>query len=226
MKNASNFLARLIAVAALLGLGLAHSAKADNVDTFTSQVYYAGPSTDPSAPPDNPYGVVNTTPGNPIAGFALTSAGAQGTFTFDTNGNPGVQLVSTAPGLFTVDMYGAAASTMVNASGQLVTGTYTFNSSQDYFGIESAGGSTGFGCLSMQSCNTSGNPLDVTTINVVQGGIVTVSSSSLELVAAVTNTPTGAPEVDPKNAMVPLVLLAGAVLVFRGRRTKSVEVGV
>lgn len=226
MKNVKNYLTRLIAVTVLFGFGMAYSAKADNISSFTSQVYYAGPATDPTSPPDNPYGVVNTTPGNAISGFALTYAGSQGTLTFDTNGNPGVAITSATPGLFTVDLYGTAASGIVNSSGQLVAGVYTFSDANDYFGIAEAGGGTGGGCITGQACNTGTSPADVTTITVGPGGLVTVSSSSLELVSQISNTPTGAPEVDPRNAMVPFALLGGAVLVIRGRRTKSNEMGI
>ena len=225
MKKNRSFLLKLIAAAVVFGMGTVYSAKADNV-SFTSQVYYVGPSTDPTSPPDNPYGLTNTTTtGNPISGLALTSAGVQGTLTFNTNGNPGVSITSATPGLFTVNLYGAAASSIVSG-GNLVAGTYTFSDPNDYFGIATAGGSTSFGCLTGQICNTTGDPKDTANITVGPGGVVTVTSSSLELVAAVTDPPSGVPEIDPKNAMVPFVLLAGAVLVFRGRRTKSAEVGV
>jgi hypothetical protein len=224
MKQSKRFLTKLIAATALFGLGIAYSAKADSV-SFTSTVYYVGPTTDPSAPPDNPYGLVNTTPGNPISVLGITSAGGAGTLTFNTNGNPGVSLTSATPGLFTVNLYGAAASGIVTGT-TLNAGSYSFNAPNDYFGIATVGGTTNPGCNTGQACNPGSNPTAITTITVGPGGLVTVSSSSFELVAAPTSTPSGVPEVDPKNAMVPFVLLAGAALVFRGRRTKSAEVGV
>jgi hypothetical protein len=221
MAKHSSFLFKLIAAAVVFGLGTAYSAKADSY-SFSSTVYYAGPTTDPSAPPDNPFGVTNPVIGNAISGLALTSAGGQGTLTFNTNGNPGVSITSATPGLFTVNLYGAAASSIVTGT-TLNAGTYNFSDANDYFGIATAGGSTGFGCTAGQACNTGTSPVDVTTITVGPSGLITVSSSSLELVADPAP-PAGVPEIDPKNAMVPFALLAGVVLLVRGRRPKSAVV--
>jgi hypothetical protein len=203
------FLTKLLAVAALAGFGIAHSAKADSV-SFATTVYYAGPSSDGT---DNPFGVVNPI-GNAISTLAITPAGAAGTLTFNTSGNPGVSLTGTD---FTVMLYGATNTIVTGTT--LNTGVYTFNSASDYFGVATVGGTTGFGCTAGQTCNTGSNPLDVTTINVAASGVITVSSSSLELVAKQT-TPAGVPEIDPTSAMSPLALLAGAAMMIRGRRKK------
>lgn len=194
---------RLLALAALMVFGAAFSAKADDVLTYTNtQVYYVG--TDSTY---NPWGLTNSI-GNPISILNMTSAGAAGTLTFDTSGNPGVSLVSNTPGLFNVQLYGDTSG-MIN-NGQLVTGTYTFNSSQDTFSIN---GYT----------NSGSDPIDGVTINVAANGVVTLSSSSLELaMEPTTDAPPsgGAPEIDPATGMSAFTLISGAVLIIRGRRKK------
>ena len=94
-------------------------------------------------------------------------------------------------------------------------GTYTFNSASDYFGLKTVGGTTAFGCLTGQTCNTTADPEDIVTINVAQNGVVTLSSSSLEVVALV-------PENDPRSPIAPLVLLVGAAMLIGERRQKIV----
>ena len=206
MGKTGSLLTKFLAVAAFLGLGMMHSAKADSV-TINSNFYYAGPSTDGA---DNPFGIVNVG-GNAISTLAITSAGAPGTLVFNTSGNPGVSLTGAD---FTVSLFGPV-NTIVTGS-TLNTGTYTFNSASDYFGIKSAGGTTGFGCLAGQTCNTSANPQDIVTINVAANGVVTLSSSSLEVVTQAQ--PAGVPEIDPTSSLSPLALLVGAAMIIRGRR--------
>jgi archaellum component FlaF (FlaF/FlaG flagellin family) len=186
----------ILIVATLVSLGMAYSTKADTLTFAGIQVYYAG---DPSEGMDNPWGVTNPG-GNAISILGMTPAGAPGTLTFDTGGNPGVSLVSSTPGLFDVNLYGD--TTNIISAGKLVTGSYTFNSPSDTFEIN------GF-------TNAGANPVDAVTINVAADGVVTLGSSSLELV---TDPPSGVPEVDPTSAMSPPALLAGAVLIIRGRR--------
>lgn len=196
---------RLLTLAALMVLGTAFSAKADDMLTYTNtQVYYVGPSSDGT---DNPFGLTNSI-GNSISILNMTSAGAPGTLVFNTSGNPGVSLVSNTPGLFDVSLYGNTSGMI--SGGQLVAGSYTFNSSLDTFDIN---GYT----------NSGSDPIDGVTIDVAANGVVTLSSSSLELATQpVADAPpaTGAPEIDPSTGMSAFTLISGAVLIIRGRRKK------
>jgi hypothetical protein len=207
MGNMKNFLTKLLAVAVLIGLGVAYSAKADSYSTTTT-FYYVGPSTD-GPPPDNPYGLTNSI-GNPISGLAITSAGSTGTLTVNTA--TGITLTGTD---FTVNLVG---SNSIVSGGALVTGTYTFTSASDYYGMATALGNTVGACNPGQNCNMGSSPGDVFTVNVSGAGIVTISSSSLELAAMPSGGPSGVPEIDPSSAMSSLALLAGLVMIMRGRR--------
>jgi hypothetical protein len=196
---------RLLTLAALMVLGAALSAKADDVLTYTNtQVYYVG--TDSTY---NPFQLTNSI-GNPISILNMTPMGAPGTLTFNTSGNPGVSLVSNTPGLFNVQLFGNTSG--IISGGQLVAGTtYTFNSSQDTFTIN---GYT----------NSGSDPIDGVTIDVAANGVVTLSSSSLELATdpVQVSSPTGVPEIDPTTGFSAFTLISGAVLIIRGRRKKYV----
>jgi PEP-CTERM motif len=172
MGKTRSFLTKLLTVAALVGLGVAYSAKADSV-SFSTTVYYAGPPGEV----DNPYGVNNAAGANPISGLLIGTSGATGTVTFNTTGNPGVSVTGAD---FTINLFGSTNTIVTGTT--LNTGTYTFSSSSDYFGLASKNGSTGFGCSSGQTCNAGANPADVVTINVSAAGVVTLASSSLEVV--------------------------------------------
>jgi len=211
MKSARSFVMKLATVTVLAVFGMGFAAYADSV-TLNSTFYYAGPETGTT---DNPFSIVNAN-GNAISTLALTSAGSSGTLVLNTTGNPGISLTGSD---FTVQLYGNT-SAMVTGS-TINTGTYTFNSASDYFGIETAGGTTGYGgaglCNTGQTCNSGSNPIDDVTINVAQNGVVTLQSSSLELVAS------DVPEMDRSNALASLVLVGGVVTIFRGRRKKPVR---
>ncbi len=191
---------RLLTLAALMVLGTAFSVKADALTYTDTQVYYVG--TDSTY---NPFGLTNSI-GNSISILNMTSAGAAGTLIFNTSGNPGVSLVSNTPGLFNVQLFGNTSGMI--SGGQLVAGTYTFNSTQDTFTIN---GYT----------NTGSDPIDGVTIDVAANGVVTLSSSSLELATQPVADPspaTGAPEIDPSTGLSAFTLIFGAVLIIRGRR--------
>jgi hypothetical protein len=225
VRKAKNLLTKFLTVAALVGLGMAYSAKADSV-TLSVATYYAGPTGEI----DNPFSVTNSTVGaNSISRFSLTTAGAAGNLTLDTTGNPGLTLTSTTAGLYNVTLYGAT-NTMVTGT-TLNTGTYSFSNSQDYFGILATPTQfpgSGSCAIANQYCTTGTSPSDVVTINVAATGLVTITSSSMELVAGVSSPPpnNSVPEIDPKNGMSAFALLAGAVLIMRGRRKKAQEVAV
>jgi hypothetical protein len=202
---------KLLTLAALAGLGMLHVAKADSYSE-TSTFYYAGPETGTT---DNPFSIVNVG-GNAASTLNLTNAGVSGTLTINTVTNPAITLTGAD---FSVTLYGVPNGLL--SSGKLVTGTYNFSSGSDYFGIETAGNgaTTGFGCNAGQTCNVGANPVDQVTLNVAANGVVTLSSSSLELVTQVSTQPTtGVPEIDPSSALSPLALLGCAVMIFRGRR--------
>jgi hypothetical protein len=201
---------KLLAVAVLAGLGMVHAAKADSY-METSTFYYAGPDT-----ADDPTLGITNASGNADSTFNLTSAGSTGTLSINTVTNPAISLTGSQ---FTVTLYGVPNG-LLNGSGQLVTGFYNFNSASDYFGIETAGNgaTTGFGCNAGQSCNVGANPVDQVTLNVAANGVVTLQSSSLELVTKVSSVTTGVPEINPSSALSPLALLGCAVMIFRGRR--------
>jgi hypothetical protein len=200
---------KLLAVAVLAGLGMVHAAKADSY-TETSTFYYAGPDT-----ADDPTLGITNASGNTDSTFNLTSAGSTGTLSINTVTNPAISLTGSQ---FTVTLYGVPNTLL--SGGNLVTGTYNFNSSFDYFGIETAGNgaTTGFGCNAGQTCNVGANPVDQVTLNVAANGVVTLQSSSLELVTKVSSVTTGVPEIDPSSALSPLALLGGVMMIFRGRR--------
>ena len=127
MTRAHMNVKRLLTLAALMVLGTAFSVKADALTYTDTQVYYVG--TDSTY---NPFGLTNSI-GNSISILNMTSAGAAGTLIFNTSGNPGVSLVSNTPGLFNVQLFGNTSGMI--SGGQLVAGTYTFNSTQDTFTI-------------------------------------------------------------------------------------------
>jgi len=197
-------------MAVLLVLGTAFSAKADSMLTFTNtQVFYVGPDST-----TNPWSLTNSG-GDTATYVGMPSTGSPGTLTFNTAGNPGVSLVSNTPsgttGYYSVQLYGDTSSMIKN--GQLATGTYTFNSSSDSFAIGGVPAQTG------------ADPIDYATINVAANGVVTLSSSSLELaMQPTTDAPPagGAPEIDPATGMSAFTLISGAVLIIRGRRKKLV----
>jgi hypothetical protein len=215
MGKTRNLMTKLLAVAVLAGLGMVHAAKADSY-TETSTFYYAGPDT-----ADDPTLGITNASGNTDSTFNLTSAGSTGTLSINTVTNPAISLTGSQ---FTVTLYGVPNG-LLNGSGQLVTGTYTFNSASDYFGIESAGngavtgfyGSPAVACNTGQICNGTADPIDQVTLNVAANGVVTLQSSSLELVTKVSSV-AGVPEIDPSSALSPLALLGCAVMIFRGRR--------
>ncbi len=210
MGKTRNIMTKLLAVAVLAGLGMVHAAKADSY-METSTFYYAGPDT-----ADDPTLGITNASGNADSTFNLTSAGSTGTLSINTVTNPAISLTGSQ---FTVTLYGVPNG-LLNGSGQLVTGFYNFNSASDYFGIETAGNgaTTGFGCNAGQSCNVGANPVDQVTLNVAANGVVTLQSSSLELVTKVSSVTTGVPEINPSSALSPLALLGCAVMIFRGRR--------
>jgi hypothetical protein len=200
----------LLTLAALIVLGTAFTAKADTLTFANTQVYYVGDASDGVI---NPFGLTNPG-GNPISVLGMTSAGSAGTLVFDTGGTPGVSLVSNAPGLFDVQLYGDTSG--IISGGKLVTGVYTFDSASDTFTVN---GYT----------NSGVNPTDYVTINVAANGVVTVQSDSLELAVDPPPPPsdpptTGVPEVDPTTSMSAFTLIAGAVFMIRGRR-KNFNVG-
>jgi hypothetical protein len=210
MGKTRNLMTKLLAVAVLAGLGMVHAAKADSY-METSTFYYAGPETGTT---DNPFSIVNVG-GNAASTLNLTNAGSTGTLSINTVTNPAISLTGSQ---FTVTLYGVPNTLL--SGGNLVTGTYNFNSSFDYFGIETAGNgaTTGFGCNAGQTCNVGANPVDQVTLNVAANGVVTLQSSSLELVTKVSSVTTGVPEIDPSSALSPLALLGGVMMIFRGRR--------
>jgi hypothetical protein len=197
MGRSINVLTRFLTVGILVGLGMAAAAKADSV-TDNVQVYYVGPESG-----DNPYGLINSG-GNTLSYVGMTTGGAAGTLGVNTTGNPGISLVSNTPGVFNIQLYGNTSG--IISGGQLVTGTYSFDSSSDTFAING-------------SSNTGVNPVDIATINVASNGIVTLQSDSLEVVTQVSD-PSPAPEIDPENAMSAFALIAIAVPVVRSRRRK------
>jgi hypothetical protein len=189
---------------------MVHAAKADSY-METSTFYYAGPDTT-----DDPTIGVSNLSGNADNTINLTPTGITGTLSINTVTNPAISLTGAD---FTVTLYGVPNG-LLNGSGQLVTGTYSFNSALDYFGVETAGNgaTTGFMCNAGQTCNVGANPVDQVTLNVAANGVVTLQSSSLELVTQVSTVAGGVPEIDPSSALSPLALLGGAVMIFRGRR--------
>jgi len=197
MGKSINVLTRFLTAVILVGLGMAAAVKADSV-TDNVQVYYVGPESG-----DNPYGLINSG-GNTLSYVGMTTGGAAGTLSVNTTGNPGISLVSNTPGVFNVQLYGNTSG--IVSGGQLVTGTYSFDSSSDTFAINGAS-------------NTGANPVDIATINVASNGIVTLQSDSLEVVTQVGD-PSPAPEIDPANAMSAFALVAIAVPVVRSRRRK------
>jgi hypothetical protein len=216
MGKTRNLMTKLSAVVVLAGLGMVHVAKADSYSE-TSTFYYAGPETGTT---DNPFSITNVG-GNLASTMNLTNAGSTGTLSINTVTNPAISLTGSQ---FTVTLYGVPNG-LLNGSGQLVTGTYNFNSASDYFGIESAGngavtgfyGSPAVACNTGQICNGTADPIDQVTLNVAANGVVTLQSSSLELVTKVSSV-AGVPEIDPSSALSPLALLGCAVMIFRGRR--------
>jgi len=209
MGKTRNLMTKLSAVVVLAGLGMVHVAKADSYSE-TSTFYYAGPETGTT---DNPFSITNVG-GNLASTMNLTNAGSTGTLSINTVTNPAISLTGSQ---FTVTLYGVPNGML--SGGSLVTGTYNFSSGTDYFGIETAGNgaTTGFGCNAGQTCNVGGNPIDQVTLNVAANGVVTLQSSSLELVTKVSSV-TGVPEINPSSALSPLALLGCAVMIFRGRR--------
>ena len=209
MGKTRNLMTKLLAVAVLAGLGMVHAAKADSY-TETSTFYYAGPDT-----ADDPTIGVSNLSGNADNTINLTPTGITGTLSINTVTNPAISLTGAD---FTVTLYGVPNG-LLNGSGQLVTGTYSFNSALDYFGVETAGNgaTTGFMCNAGQTCNVGANPVDQVTLNVAANGVVTLQSSSLELVTKVSSV-AGVPEINPSSALSPLALLGCAVMIFRGRR--------
>jgi hypothetical protein len=143
MKKWSIVLLKCLALVAVLCFGLAHSAQADNTFAVTTQVYYVGPSSDPSG--DNPFGLSHSG-GNSISSFngGITSAGGLETVTFDAvtsadvNSTPAVSVLT---GPITMELFGYGNATagsgslgttppatpLVNAGGTLNAGTFTFS---------------------------------------------------------------------------------------------------
>ena len=186
MKKWSTVLLKCLALVAVLCFGLAHSAQADNTFAVTTQVYYVGPSSDPSG--DNPFGLSHSG-GNAISSFngGVTSAGGLETVTFDAvtsadvNGTPTVSILT---GPITMQLFGYGNATagsgslgttppatpIVNAGNTLNAGTFTFsacpgtssgavtsNNYGDYFGIDDNNSANG-GLESAQVCNTPSVP--------------------------------------------------------------------
>lgn len=197
MGKSMNVLTRFLGIIILASFGMAAAAKADSV-TDNVQVYYVGPESG-----DNPFGLTNPT-GNTLSYVGMTPSGAAGILTVNTSGTPGISLVSTTPGTYNIQLYGNTSG--IISGGQLVTGTYSFNSASDTFAINGAS-------------NTGTNPTDIATINVASNGIVTLQSDSLEVVTSV-GEPSSAPEIDPANAMSAFALIGIAVSVIRSRRRK------
>jgi hypothetical protein len=185
-------------VIVLAGLGMAAAAKADSVTDSNVQVYYVGPESG-----DNPFGLTNSG-GDALSYVGMTPSGVAGTLTVNTTGNPGISLVSNTPGALNIQLYGNTSG--IVSGGQLVTGTYTFDSASDTFAING-------------SSNTGTNPTDIATINVASNGLVTLQSDSLEVVTQVSD-PSPAPEIDPANAMSAFALIAIAMPLVRSRRKK------
>ncbi len=197
MKKSLIIAVRVSALAALLFLGVARTANATQV-SFTTTVYYIGPSSDPTAPPDNTLGPGGTTltnsGGDGIAYFngAVTSAGSSESVVFDTGGNPGVS-VGSSGSVFDVQLYGpdAALSTpgSIISGGVLQAGTYVFDSCSSYFGVKNNGGSASapgcngatVPCVSGEICNAGTSPSDIMTITVGTNGVITITSGSLAI---------------------------------------------
>ena len=198
MKLSSSLL-KCLALVAVLCLSLVRVAQADNTFSTTTTVYYVGPtghaSTDPSC--DNPLGVCAASTNDSIGAFngGVTSAGGVETVTFDAVTSADVNAtaaVSIQTGPITVQLYGYGnaspgsgslgntppATPLVNSSGMLNTGTFTFsacpgtppggvtgNAYGDYFGINDNNSANG-GLESAQDCNASNVPcLPNTTAN-------------------------------------------------------------
>lgn len=222
MRKCSAALLKGFALIAVLCFGIAHSAQADSTYSLTQTVYYVGPTTDPSC--DNPLpppGGVCRVGGNPISSFngGITSAGSVESISFDAVTSADVNTtaaVSITGGDVTIELYGYGDETagygygpgpsgIVNSSGQLVAGTYTFaacnatgdGNSGDYFGInddnqgtQSANGCDGstITCLANtdgasgdQLCLGGAVPADDVTINVSDTGVVTIAAGSFEV---------------------------------------------
>jgi len=199
MKKSLITAARVSALVALLFLGIARTANATQV-SFTTTVYYIGPPTDPTSPPDNTLGPGGTTltngaGSNGIADFngAVTSAGSSETVVFDTGGNPGVTVGSGAGSVFDVQLYGPdpalSSPSSIISGGVLQAGAYVFDSCSSYFGVENNGGQSyapgcngvTVPCVTGEVCNAGTSPTDIMTITVGTNGVVTITSGSLAI---------------------------------------------
>jgi hypothetical protein len=197
VKTSLRIALRAFGLATLALCALGFSTRAD-VLSYTTTVYYIGPPADGA---DNTLGPGGTTlsneGGDPISTFngAISNTGAVETITFNTSGNPGVNIG--APGQdFDIQLYGpdpalSSPSSMISG-GALQPGTYVFDSCSpsNYFGIKaidypnaSAAGcnNSTVPCQTGEICNVGSSPSDIATITIGPNGVVTVQSGSLDV---------------------------------------------